>query len=260
MIEIDQTVRQNIFEKLEEIEANNNIKILFACESGSRGWQFPSPDSDYDVRFIYLKPMKYYLSIAEQTDQLDFPINEELDINGWDLRKVLQLLYKSNSTPFEWLQSPIIYREEERFPQRLVNLGTSYFSRRTQTHHYLGISKGALDTAVNGREIRIKKLFYVLRPLLAALWCVEKNSVPPMMINPLLTLMPTELKDLTEELIALKLTKEESYVIEIPTSLQSYIIDTYRYCEDASKGFEKKRFDYGPLDEFFVNQLDQYEY
>lgn len=260
MIEIDQTVRQNIFDKLKYIEANNNIKILFACESGSRGWQFPSPDSDYDVRFIYLKPKKYYLSIAGQTDQLDFPINEELDINGWDLRKVLQLLYKSNSTPFEWFQSPIIYREEEGFLQHLVDLGINYFCRRTQTHHYLGISKGALDTVVNGREIRIKKLFYVLRPLLAALWCVEKNSVPPMMINPLLTLMPTELRDLTEELITLKLTKEESYVMEIPISLQTYIMDTYRYCEDASKGFEKKRFDYGPLDEFFVNQLDRYEY
>src|SRR6186713_3345969 len=108
-------MQQIIINKLAEIELEHKIKILFACESGSRGWQFPSPDSDYDVRFIYVRPMRYYLSVNNQAYDLNFPINGEIDIYGWDIRKVLQLVRKSNTTPFEWLQSPIVYRQQSGF-------------------------------------------------------------------------------------------------------------------------------------------------
>ncbi|MDR2849201.1 MAG: nucleotidyltransferase domain-containing protein, partial [Verrucomicrobiota bacterium] len=155
-------MKDSILKKLAGIEQDHGIRILFACESGSRGWQFPSVDSDYDVRFIYVRPLEFYLSVAEQDDQLTFPINDELDINGWDIRKVLQLLRKSNSTPFEWLQSPIVYRQEPGFKDGLWTLCGQYFDQRVQTHHYLGIARSALDT-MRTDEIRIKKLFYVLR-------------------------------------------------------------------------------------------------
>ena len=104
-------MQQTIINKLAYIEQEQSIQILFACESGSRGWQFPSPDSDYDVRFIYVRPYRFYLSVMDRKYDLNFPINGELDIYGWDIRKVLQLMRKSNTTPFEWLQSPIIYRQ-----------------------------------------------------------------------------------------------------------------------------------------------------
>src|SRR3954464_6280309 len=100
-------MREQIEEALGAIERECGVRMLYACESGSRAWGFPSPDSDYDVRFFYLRPLSFYLSVAERKDQLDFPINDELDIKGWDIRKALQLVCKSNTTPFEWLQSPI---------------------------------------------------------------------------------------------------------------------------------------------------------
>ncbi|RYE38253.1 MAG: nucleotidyltransferase domain-containing protein, partial [Sphingobacteriales bacterium] len=108
-----------IKERLIEIATDNQLKILYSLESGSRGWQFASPDSDYDVRFIYIKPLNYYLSVANHPDQISFAITDELDIYGWDLRKVLQLIRKSNTTPFEWLQSPIIYEDVPGFRDEL---------------------------------------------------------------------------------------------------------------------------------------------
>lgn len=173
-------MKTTIINRLAAIERSNDIKILFACESGSRGWEFPSPDSDFDVRFIYVRPINHYLAISEKDDQLGFPINDELDIYGWDIKKVLKLIRKSNTTPFEWLQSPIIYREQDDFKNKLWTLCQSYFYRKTNVNHYLGIARGAIDTVINGDEIKIKKLFYVLRPLLSAKWCLEKNTIAPM--------------------------------------------------------------------------------
>ena len=202
-----------ILHKLRKTEEEHRIKLLFACESGSRGWEFPSPDSDYDVRFIYVRPYHSYLSIQERVDDLRFPISDELDMYGWDIRKVLKLVRKSNTTPFEWLQSPIVYGEAPGFKDELWALCQHYFEPKTNIHHYLGIAKGALDTMINEDEIKIKKLFYVLRPLLSAKWCLEKNGIAPMTIGPLMNLLPAHLHKLVSDLIVLKAGSPEGFVI-----------------------------------------------
>ncbi|MDR2038565.1 MAG: nucleotidyltransferase domain-containing protein [Bacteroidales bacterium] len=240
-----------IINKLSDIQREYGIDILFACESGSRGWQFPSPDSDYDVRFIYSRPIEAYLSVAERDDQIGFPINDELDVYGWDIRKVLQLLRKSNTTPFEWLQSPIVYMRQQGFRDELWELCQQYFDRRSNIHHYLGIARGALETVVNNDEIKIKKLFYVLRPLLAAKWCLEKNAIAPMSIKPLMTLMPDGLQQLMLELIDRKSTAPEGYIIKIKPELQQYIDHEFDICTQASSEMPKMSFDVEPLDIFF---------
>lgn len=99
-----------ITEKLNEIEEKENVKILHAVESGSRAWGFASPDSDYDVRFIYVRKKEDYLTLCEKSDVIEWQLDETLDINGWDLKKALQLFHKSNATLFEWSNSPIVYR------------------------------------------------------------------------------------------------------------------------------------------------------
>jgi len=116
---------ETILQKLLELEQAENIKILYACESGSRAWGFASPDSDFDVRFIYARKVNDYLTITDLPDNVGLPVNEVLDIDGWDLKKALRLFLKSNSTLYEWLQSPIVYKEK---------LPTSKMERRFGTH------------------------------------------------------------------------------------------------------------------------------
>ncbi|MBO9199371.1 MULTISPECIES: nucleotidyltransferase domain-containing protein [Niastella] len=253
-------MQQLILDKLATVEKENGIRILYACESGSRGWEFPSPDSDYDVRFIYVRPYKYYLSVMDRDYDLNFDITGDLDMYGWDVRKVLQLMRKSNTTPFEWLQSPIIYRQEPGFRTDLWTLSQAFFGQVSNIHHYLGIARGAMDTIDNGNEIKIKKLFYVLRPLLAAKWCLEKQTIAPMTIGPLMTLLPDAIKKQVSELISLKANAPEGFVIPISNELKSYIDTEYARISEASTHLKRNQFTADELDAFFVNTITRYDH
>lgn len=248
-------MKTTILKRIENITSQHNVRILYSCESGSRGWQFPSPDSDYDVRFIYVRPYNSYLSVSEKKLHLDFPVSNELDIYGWDLRKVLQLIRKSNTTPFEWLQSSIIYTEEDGFRQALWSLCNQHFSPRGNIHHYLGIAYGALESIENTNEIAIKKLFYVLRPLLAAKWCMEKNSIAPMAIGPLMQMLPESLHLQVQELIVLKGIVNEAHRVVVSPMLRSFIDTEMSRILTATKDIPAVTFGTGLLDDFFINTI-----
>lgn len=243
-------MKATIQQKLREIEKTHGITILYSCESGSRAWGFPSPDSDYDVRFIYLRPIEGYLRVNPVKDYLPFPISDELDISGWDISKVLQLITKSNTTPFEWLQSPVIYKEDAIFKNDLWTVCQRYFCPRSNIHHYLGIACGAMKT-IQGERLKIKKLFYVLRPLLAALWCAERNTIAPMDIYPLMGLLPNDLRKKILSLINLKATTNECYLIEIDLDIKTWIERTFDYCMEASLQLTKRGFEPKIAEEFF---------
>lgn len=247
-------MKTTIQQKLTEIEKAHRIKILYSCESGSRAWGFASPDSDYDVRFIYSRPIEEYLTIQTKKDHLSFPINDELDIYGWDISKILQLITRSNTTPFEWLQSPVIYKEDATIKEELWTLCQSYFCPRSNIYHYLGIARGAIET-MDGKDIKIKKLFYVLRPMLAALWCVKRDTIAPMSIYPLMDLLTDDLRKKVLSLIELKSTANESYLIEIDQDIKAWIDQTFDYCMEASLQLTKKNFDPKIADEFFRKMI-----
>lgn len=241
------TIIQN---KLGEIESAHDIKILYACESGSRAWGFPSSDSDYDVRFIYSRLLDNYISIQSDKDHLSFPINDELDIYGWDISKVLKLITKSNTMPFEWLQSPIIYREVDGFRESLWNLCHDYFCARSNIHHYLGIAQSAMDTQ-SGDEIKIKKLFYVLRPLLSAMWCADRSEIAPMNIEPLMTLLTEYLWQKISSLIEEKSTVKEGYLVKIDPEMRDWIDFAFDHSKTEASTLNKKMFEIKKADLFF---------
>lgn len=165
---------------LDQIEHDHGVRILYAAESGSRAWGFASSDSDYDVRFVYIRPLEDYLSIAAQRDVIEVPIDRLLDVNGWDIRKALALFRKSNAPLYEWLQSPIVYRRDARCSDPWLALLPDYFSRRAGCHHYLSMARNAYEHQLQGARVRLKHYFYALRPLLAAAWILERGGVPPM--------------------------------------------------------------------------------
>ena len=178
---IDPEVRQRIDAKLSEIEGQGSARIILAVESGSRAWGFPSADSDYDVRFIYARRLDWYLSIEKRRDVIECPIVDDLDINGWDIRKALQLLLKSNSTLVEWLTSPIRYREDEPAADALRDLARRAEFRCPARFHYLRLGRSQYECNIAGRDaVRLKTYFYSLRPALALRWLRTRSGWPPM--------------------------------------------------------------------------------
>lgn len=200
-----------IYTKLKQIEEKNDVFILYACESGSRAWGFPSQHSDYDVRFIYIHRLDWYLSIDEKRDVIEQPINNLLDISGWEIRKALKLLRKSNPSLLEWLTSQIIYLRDEIFFSQIKEMSTQAFSPIAAIHHYLQMAKRNYDHYLQGEKIQIKKYFYVLRPIFACQWIEKYRTFPPLQFQLLLDnlLFDETLKAEITKMIARKIRGEE---------------------------------------------------
>ncbi|MEM9499153.1 MAG: nucleotidyltransferase domain-containing protein [Pseudomonadota bacterium] len=176
---------EEIMAKLAGIEHDFGVRILFAIESGSRAWGFPSPDSDYDVRFVYVHPMDWYLSLTPGRDVIELPIKDDLDIGGWDLRKALNLLLKPNPVMLEWLSSPIRYMWRDADAAKLIALAEKTAHASACLHHYLHLGEGQWQRHVADRaQVNYKKYFYVLRPALAIRWVrLNPDDAPPMNIQ-----------------------------------------------------------------------------
>jgi uncharacterized protein len=178
---MDDRIIMSIQQALESLESAENVVVLLAVESGSRAWGFPSTDSDYDVRFIYIHEPEWYLSIdlEGQRDVIECPLKNEIDLSGWDVRKALKLFQKSNPPLLEWLQCPIIYRERFSLATRLRELLPEFYSPRACFYHYLHMAKGNVREYLRGDTVWQKKYFYVLRPLLAMRWIDQGRGPVP---------------------------------------------------------------------------------
>lgn len=174
------SVHKEIARALDEIECGESVRVLFACESGSRAWGFASADSDFDVRFLYAHPWDWYISVKDRRDVIERPIEGALDVSGWDLRKALRLFRKSNPPLLEWLVSPIVYREKSGTAEKLRTLAEQYHSPRACAYHYLHMAQGNFREYLKGQEVWTKKYLYVLRPLLAIQWIERGLGVIPM--------------------------------------------------------------------------------
>lgn len=197
-------ILKEIQEKLDEIEQKEHVKILHAVESGSRSWGFASPDSDYDVRFVYVRPMEAYLSIEEPKDVIEWQLDEVLDINGWDIKKALKLFAKGNATLFEWSGSPVVYRTTPEW-ERIREVSKQYFSEKTAVCHYYGTANSTYMEYLQGERVRYKKYFYALRPLLATEYIERYHEAPPVLFDDLLKLeLPETFRNALDELLEIK--------------------------------------------------------
>ena len=249
-------MRETILSKLNEIESRENVKILLAVESGSRAWGFASPDSDYDVRFIYVRPREDYLRLEKTRDVIELPIEGDLDINGWDLDKTLRLLRASNPTLFEWFSSPIVYRETA-FASEFRRIMQQYFSSKRGLSHYLSMASSNYREYLKGDTVRAKKYFYVLRPVLACRWILDKGTPPPMLFSELMeaeldpALLPdvSRLLDLKKNAPEIKtIPKIESINRYLDSSIEEVRSRIVQLPDDTSHGWEE-------LNRLFLSQL-----
>jgi predicted nucleotidyltransferase len=176
---MNEEIITKIQHELSRLEQAEDVTVLYACESGSRAWGFESDDSDYDVRFIYLRRTNWYLTIQNKRDVIERPIDDELDVSGWDVPKALQLLRNSNPPLLEWLQSPIVYRQKSTFLERLKELMDDYYSPISCMYHYLHMAENNFRKYLKEEQVWTKKYFYVLRPVLACIWIEQGHGVVP---------------------------------------------------------------------------------
>lgn len=245
-------MRERILEELRKIEETEDVKIIMAIESGSRAWGFASPDSDYDVRFIYVRKKEDYLKLEGVRDVIEWRLDETLDINGWDIKKALQLLHKSNPTVFEWCASPIVYMEREEFGW-LKELLPEYFSVKKSLFHYWHMAETNYWEYLKGEEVRVKKYFYVLRPLMAAKWILDKKSAPPMLFDDLVAAeLENDLKPELTRLLELKKTLPEMGMAPKIQILNDYIERVMPEIKSIAERVEDTSPDWVALNELFL--------
>lgn len=188
---IPEAIRADIMTRLARSAREHQVRIVLAVESGSRAWGFHSPNSDYDVRFLYVREPAWYqaVDLEERRDVIEYPIVDDIDLNGWDLRKALRLFWKSNPAFLEWIQSPINYIEQGGFAAGARALIDQVYSVERGIYHYRSMAKTNYRAYLRAELVPLKKYFYVLRPLLAVRWLERYASAAPIEFGKLLHLI-----------------------------------------------------------------------
>ena len=246
-----------ILNKLKDIEEKENVKIIMAVESGSRAWGFASPDSDYDVRFVYVRTLQDYLRLEKSKDIIEWQLDDVLDINGWDLKKALQLMYDSNPSIFEWCASPIVYKGSKAFDE-LKEIRRAYYSRKKSLYHYWHMANNNYQAYLQGTEVKIKKYFYVIRPLLAAKWIIDTKTQPPMLFSELMAAeLPVELMSTVKKLLEMKQNMPEMGLAPKIKVLDDFIDTELEAIKKAADDEESLDRDWTLLDEFFLRMVKE---
>lgn len=251
-------IKQEILGKLAEIEAKEKVKVLYAVESGSRAWGVESPDSDYDVRFVYVRPKEDYLRLAKRRDVIEWQLDDVLDINGWDLKKTLIQFHKGNATLFEWANSPVVYKSTEEWNE-IYEHCKQYFSEKAALYHYYGTANSTYKQYLQEDTVKYKKYIYALRPLLACKYIETNHTIPPVRFDELLRQsLPKELSEEIERMLTIKATSDEKDKNPKMPVIQQFIeAEIERYGQLSKEMPDDRTPDWEALDRAFLTILEK---
>lgn len=255
-------IQSEIQDNLNAIEKEQNVTVLLAAESGSRAWGFASPDSDYDVRFIYLRPLEDYLRLDPPKDTICRQPDEVLDISGWDLKKALPAFGKGNASVMEWCASPIVYRQAPEW-ESVKTAVLKFFSEKAALYHYANTAFNTYREYLRGETVSYKKYFYALRPLLCCRWIERFHQPPPVEFSRLLQLFDGPDSDLSPELLTAvrdlwqrkAVTCEKDLRPQLPQISAFIKAECLRLQQSASAAPKNSPIDYGALNAVFRQTL-----
>jgi len=232
---------EEIKKELLKLERQHDIKILYAVESGSRAWGFASTDSDWDVRYIYIHNLDWYLEIDDKKDSQEKILPNEIDLSGWELKKALRLFRKSNPPMLEWLRSPIVYLQQFSTADRLRGLTKEYFNPKSCLYHYLHMAEGNFREYLQKDIVRVKKYFYVLRPILACDWIKQTDTMAPMEFQKLVDSQVADqlVKTEIQNLLTRKITGEELNEEPKNQILNDFLEQKLEFYNDYVKNIEQ---------------------
>lgn len=253
---MESDIQKEICGKLKEIEEQEQVTILRAVESGSRAWGIASPDSDYDVRFIYVRQPEDYLRLESVKDVIEWQLDEVLDINGWDLKKALVQFRSGNATLFEWANSPIVYKTSLIWDQ-VYDTAKTYFSKKTAVYHYYGTAAKTFLQELQEEQVKYKKYFYALRPLMAAKYIEEHGNPPPVLFGDLMKQkFPDGLKEEVEKILEVKKTSDEGEKYPQNPAVQRYLAEEIeRQKRIADQMPDDRNRDWEALNRLFLKVL-----
>lgn len=233
----DSRALAEIDKRLAEIKKDRGVHIPLAIESGSRAWGFPSPDSDYDCRFFYVRSVDAHLTPWPERDVIETPLIDEIDLNGWDLAKALGLLLKGNAVVIEWLTSPILYEGASWFRDEFLAFAKRNARRNLVAHHYLHLGLRQNERHLEGNaDVPLKKLFYCIRPAAALRWLRlhPEAAVAPMHFQTLMDEAdpPVAVLELVGELVAAKSRTRELGEAPLPPGISSFIKTEFRLASE----------------------------
>jgi len=247
---------EHIRQVLQEVAEREQVRVLLAVESGSRAWGFASPDSDWDVRFVYVRRVEAYLSIAPPRDVIEAALPNDVDLAGWDLPKALRLFAKSNPALLEWIRSPIVYATDDAFIEKLRRLEPSYISLRSGMYHYRSMSMTNFRTGLQDDLVKLKKYLYVVRPLLACRYLERTGQWPPV---PFRELIDTEVQNQTLRIAIEELLAKKAQVGEIGVGPRIPTLDEFIVSEldrlDKLDLDAPRATSFEPLDELFRSEV-----
>lgn len=247
-------MKDQILKKLQEVELNHSIEILFAVESGSRAWGFASPDSDYDIRFVYKRKMESYLSLWDSKDSIEFMTEDDLDGSGWDLKKATLLLAKSNASFLGWLFSPIVYIDRGGTLDTMKQLAIENFNPIAGFYHYHSMNKGFYEQ-LESKELKLKAFFYATRTAFCANWILKNETIPPVLFQDLYSLIDEENAQSLDKLIARKAQTNESGFSAIDDKLITLVKEIVLENNNLKDSIKAKKATIADFDRFFINQL-----
>ena len=235
---ITEEMRIKVMDKLHEIEQKEHVKVLYAVETASRAWGFPSVNSDWDVRFIYVHALPWYVSIAQNHDVIEYMSDDRIiDMVGWDLKKALTMMRRNASSISEWLHSPLTYCYDEVFLNRMLQLEKVCFNAKQGVGHYYGFARHMATEKITSQLTTMKYFLYFIRVLLACRWIEEKMTPPPV---PFMELMQATVADESIKTKLMHLINKKRAGMELDTTmidnqLMEYAQHLYRYYTENIK-------------------------
>ena len=251
---------------VDDIVREHGVAIGLAVESGSRAWGFPSPDSDYDCRFVYIRPLAHYLTPWPRRDVIELPLAGELDVNGWDLAKALRLLMKGNAVIIEWLTSPLVYRGDTAFRSSFLALTRAVADRDLVMRHYLHLGEEFRRRHLSDpAAVPLKKLFYALRPAAAIRWLARHPdaAIAPMHFPTLMADCepPADVAAIVTDLVARKATTRELGTGPLAQPLAAFIEAELEWARanSARRGPSERREQHTMCDRFFAETVRRFD-
>lgn len=257
VVQPTQDIRDQIDALLNDIEQERGVRVLFAIESGSRAWGFASPDSDYDIRFLFAQPIEAYLSLRPKPDAFDL-MDGDLDAGGWDIRKAAELMSRSNAPLLEWIDSPIVYREIPGTRDRLRALRARYFDAKKTCHHYLSMARGVWKNKLaDVEQPRRKAYLYALRPLACIRYIELHGVVPSTEFDRVLESIdwPDDVRCAVASLVADKLVTREIGTSDPDPTLHAFIPQALSDAESSAERAKPNDVDYDALDRFVFDVI-----